>query len=352
MEQLKVAAAAESELDSGPKLLQSLCETRWSARFTNLGLVDRRLPEIIKTLNELSRDDVDSDHLRKSLMQFDIVFEIKVLRMVFGYANEVSEYLHKTDMHILNAFDRVDALKATLQECRSDSKFDLMWQETVDVCRSLGIPLPQESSKRPRKVSKSLQDFLLDSSIAGASGDGVDVRQHYKTDNYFATLDMIISDIDDRFVIQAIKTVHLMSSMCIWRDYQSEDSNNIRRLASTYHLNADRCVDQYDLLRNKSVKHITSLGSLVLHMITHRMYETYDVIYELAWILLTIPVSSAGCERVFSKLTLVKNELRSTMGDVRLNSLMLMAVEKAIIREADLQVFVDTFALQPRKLKL
>ena len=68
--------------------------------------------------------------------------------------------------------------------------------------------------------------------------------------------------------------------------------------------------------------------------------------------LLTISVSSAGCERVFSKLTLVKNELRSTMGDDRLNSLMLMAVEKAIIREADLQVFVDTFALKPRKLKL
>jgi hypothetical protein len=54
---------------------------------------------------------------------------------------------------------------------------------------------------------------------------------------------------------------------------------------------------------------------------------------------------------VLSKLTLVKNELRSTIGEERLNSLMLTAVEKAIIRETILQIFVDTFAFKPRKLK-
>jgi len=46
--QLEAAAAAgSSELDRGSKQRQSLCETRWSARFTNLRIVYRRLPEII-----------------------------------------------------------------------------------------------------------------------------------------------------------------------------------------------------------------------------------------------------------------------------------------------------------------
>jgi len=54
-----------------------------------------------------------------------------------------------------------------------------------------------------------------------------------------------------------------------------------------------------------------------------------------------------------SKLCLVKDELRSTMGDdERLNALMLMVVEKNIVKDLDLQTFVDTFALKPRKLKL
>jgi len=60
----------------------------------------------------------------------------------------------------------------------------------------------------------------------------------------------------------------------------------------------------------------------------------------------------AGYERAFSKICLVKDELRSMMGDERLNGLMLMAVEKNIAKDFDLQTFVDTFALKPRKLKL
>jgi len=63
-------------------------------------------------------------------------------------------------------------------------------------------------------------------------------------------------------------------------------------------------------------------------MYTHGLHEAYPKIYQLACILLTVPVSSAGCERVFSKLCLVKDELRSTMADEQLNGLMLMAVEK------------------------
>ena len=37
----------------------------------------------------------------------------------------------------------------------------------------------------------------------------------------------------------------------------------------------------------------------------------------------------------------MKDELRSTMGDERLNGLMLMAVEKNIVKDLDLQKFVD-----------
>ena len=46
------------------------------------------------------------------------------------------------------------------------------------------------------------------------------------------------------------------------------------------------------------------------------------------------------------------DKLHSTMGDERLNGLMLMVVEKNIVKDLDLQTFVDTFALKPTNLKL
>ena len=83
------------------------------------------------------------------------------------------------------------------------------------------------------------------------------------------------------------------------------------------------------------------LTSLVLHTYTHELLEAYPEIYQLACILLTVHVRNAGCERAFGKLCLVKDELHSMMGDERLNGLMLMAVEKNIVKDLDLQTFVD-----------
>ena len=104
------------------------------------------------------------------------------------------------------------------------------------------------------------------------------------------------------------------------------------------------------MLRNDpSMKNVTSLTNLVSHMYSHGIHETYSEIYQLTCILVTLPVSGAGCERAFSKLSLVKNELCSTMGDERLSGL--MTVEN-IAEELNLHMFVDTFALKPRKLKL
>jgi hypothetical protein len=95
---------------------------------SNLRIVDQRLPKIIKSLNELNHDDADAAQLRMSLMQF----EIELLPLVIVYANEVSEFLQKFDIDVLNAFDRVSALKTTLQDCRSDIK-SVPWPPSASV---------------------------------------------------------------------------------------------------------------------------------------------------------------------------------------------------------------------------
>jgi len=54
---------------------------------------------------------------------------------------------------------------------------------------------------------------LFDSSIASAAdSDGRDVRDQYKVEYYFTTLDTVIQDIEDRFNTQATETVRQMSA--------------------------------------------------------------------------------------------------------------------------------------------
>ncbi|XP_066384688.1 uncharacterized protein [Miscanthus floridulus] len=58
-------------------------------------------------------------------------------------------------------------------------------------------------------------------------------------------------------------------------------------------------------------------------------------------ILLTIPVTVASAERSFSKLKLLKNYLRSTMLQERLNGLAMCSIEKEILDTIDLEDFAS-----------
>ena len=60
--------------------------------------------------------------------------------------------------------------------------------------------------------------------------------------------------------------------------------------------------------------------------------------------MLTIPVTTASNERLFSTLNNVKTYIRTRTETERLSSLILMATEKELVKNLDLEVLVDKFA--------
>ena len=70
-------------------------------------------------------------------------------------------------------------------------------------------------------------------------------------------------------------------------------------------------------------------------------YPNISVAYR---ILLTVPVTVASVERSFSKLKLLKNYLRSTMSQERLNGLAMCTIEKDILDTIDLDTVLNNFA--------
>lgn len=56
-----------------------------------------------------------------------------------------------------------------------------------------------------------------------------------------------------------------------------------------------------------------------------------------------IPVTSCTCERTFSKLTIVKNKLRNTISQERLNALLFLFVEQELTNNFDINSVIDEF---------
>ena len=72
--------------------------------------------------------------------------------------------------------------------------------------------------------------------------------------------------------------------------------------------------------------------------------ESFKCLIMLMKIMLTIPVSTASNERIFSTLKRVKNYTRTTTGDERLSNLILMATEQTFVKSLDLSSLIDKFA--------
>ena len=59
---------------------------------------------------------------------------------------------------------------------------------------------------------------------------------------------------------------------------------------------------------------------------------------------LVLMVSNCSAERSFSKMKLIKNRLRTSMGNERLSHLALMSIEADILREINFEDLVTEFA--------
>jgi len=67
-------------------------------------------------------------------------------------------------------------------------------------------------------------------------------------------------------------------------------------------------------------------------------------------IFLTIPLTTVSCERSFSKLKLIKNYLRSTIGQDRLTSMAILSIEHEFSRQISYEEIIDEFSsLKARK---
>jgi hypothetical protein len=87
-------------------------------------------------------------------------------------------------------------------------------------------------------------------------------------------------------------------------------------------------------------------------MVREKHHMAYKNVYQLVIYLLTLPVTSASCERSHSKVDLIKSAVRSSMTSGRLECLITMACEKKILNDIPNSDIVDRFAVSPRGLPL
>jgi hypothetical protein len=126
------------------------------------------------------------------------------------------------------------------------------------------------------------------------------------------------------------------------------DKNLIHPFALAYMCDIDSLDSELNIIR-KSIKQF----ELKYHSIKtifqyHKFLLDYQLaffeLYKLCTIAITIPVSSAACERTFSYMKIIKSYLRNSMLHDNLSSLSIIAIEKSEAKSLNIEDIINIFA--------
>lgn len=117
-------------------------------------------------------------------------------------------------------------------------------------------------------------------------------------------------------------------------------------------INAEELLKELTYLQNFDEKVVTTPKEVLNYITVNKLLDFFPNISIVLRILLTMPVSVATAERSFSKLKIIKNYLRSTMGQTRLSNLAIISIESDILKELDVDDLIKQFAkLKARKIQ-
>ena len=122
-----------------------------------------------------------------------------------------------------------------------------------------------------------------------------------------------------------------------------ESYRKIKETASKMQINL--CLENADINRDNFVSVLQLISNYNLQTACWNLYSLYKL-------LVTLPIVSMKCERSFWKLKIIKNRLRSSMGQHRLYALMLISIEHEQLQSVDYEAVIDEFATSPLLRKL
>ena len=179
--------------------------------------------------------------------------------------------------------------------------------------------------------------------------------EDYFRQQYFEVLDLLAAEIERRFEQTSLKIISEIEQLLLkpCNGVSVQPSEEFMEKYST-DVNVERLKVQFtmlpDLIKTANeqyqfaIKRVTSINTLcdIMNACTFSK-SMFSEVHRLLRTYLTIPMSSATPERSFSTLRILKNYMRSTMTQKRLNHVMLLYIYKEKVDQLDLKEIAKSF---------
>ncbi|KAL6534462.1 hypothetical protein OROHE_013387 [Orobanche hederae] len=235
------------------------------------------------------------------------------------------EALQRQNQDIFNALRLVASTKLLLQKMKDESWNDLL-SVVKSFCQVCNINIPDLSSSyrsRGPRARNEQSDHTLE--------------HHYRVDIFYEAINCQLMELYHRFSDSAMELFYP-------EDFSDHEKTILKMQLQHYDI---------DVVQHADYKKLTSIAELGQWLVRTRREITFDLIYRVINLLLTLPVSTATTERSFSAMNIVKTRIRNKMEDEFLNDSLILHIERELAEKITLDEIIEDFkAAKDRRVPL
>ncbi|KAJ9566997.1 hypothetical protein OSB04_002963 [Centaurea solstitialis] len=178
-------------------------------------------------------------------------------------------------------------------------------------------------------------------------------RHHFEVEIFNTVLDMQIQELGNRFNEVSTTLVGNMSGLNPCNGFSKFDISKILAFSEMYPvdftMNERACilgelkVFYYSVKEEERFGKLDGMGHLARLMVETGKDLSFPLFYRILKLALVLLVSTATIEICFSKMKLIKTDLRNRMGDKYLNNAMVCAVERETFDEVTNEDVMECF---------
>lgn len=337
--------------------LKGHSDTRWASKANAVKSLNSQIEAVLGVLQDIIANPNNPDtkssgeNLIKNIDLRFLLF-LDVWDQILSRVDRVTKALQTKSLTLEKAAHLIQGLKNSLQQLR-DTEFKENFKRVSALATSL---LASNVSKRSRKKKK------LELYEGEDDAPEIPDNQKFRIDINEA-VDRFIVEIDWRYkkIIDMANDFGFLSDESLKNMSSTEVKKAAMDLAIKYEkdINGAEFIEEISDFKHAALSIIpdrlesTTVIELLQMIQDYGLKASYPNVETAFRIFSTIPVTIATCERSFSKLKLVKNYLRSTMGQERLSNLAILSIENEIASKIDFDDIIDEFAsIKSRKIHL
>lgn len=340
-------------LKKGQSVVKRVTGTRWSSRYDAVSSFINGWSEVLQALENFEDDlsakgsvRCEAAGLRKALSRFESVFIAIFWNELLERFEKTNKTLQAVDMNLGVVVDLYKSLVGFVDDLRTDDKFN----EFIDKSKEKTEEEYEQDTVRRRK-RKLLPGEAKEIELVRSGKDKL------KAEVYFAVLDRLSVELKKR--MSAYTDIHQKFNFLlnIINESTEDISHGAKNLQNIYNSDIEEgtfeneCIHFKNFLLNMKEEELKSHTNLLALLHEYNLCETFPNVTIALRIFLSMASTNCSAERSFSALKRLKNYLRASIGQEKLNSLAVLSIEASMVENIDFNDVIEEFAARKSRRK-